>query len=233
MEPIPMETMDDPNQEIGRVTRSKEEARKSYNRLSRWYGMLAGPFERKCRIRGLRKLRAGEKETVLEIGFGTGKGIQALARSVGSSGMVYGIDISDGMLTVTLSRLRRLGLEKRVVLKRGDAAALPFGSNGIDAVFMSFTLELFDTPEIPIVLGECRRVVRKNGRICVVAMSKEQNPGLLARLYQWAHCRYPGLIDCRPIYVEDALKDAGFSILDAEIVSLAGLPVGIVLAAKP
>jgi len=225
--------MDNPNEKVSRVTRTKEEARKLYNRLSRWYGIVAGPFERKCRVRGLGMLKAEDKETVLEIGFGTGKGIQALARTVGSSGMVYGIDISDMMLAVTLSRIHRLGLEKQVVLARGDAATLPYGPAGIDAVFMSFTLELFDTPEIPTVLGEAYRVLRKNGRICIVAMSKEQNPGLLARLYQWAHSRYPGLIDCRPIHIEDALKDAGFSILDAETVSLAGLPVGIVLASKP
>ena len=225
--------MDNPKEKIGRVTRSKEEARQLYNRLSMWYGVLAGPFERKHRIRGLRKLGAKEKETVLEIGFGTGKGIEDLARSVGSSGTVYGIDISDGMLEVTMSRIRRLGLEERVALTRGDASALPFGSDVIDAVFMGFTLELFDTPEIPIVLGEAFRVLRRNGRICVVAMSKQQNPGLLSSLYQYAHDKYPGLIDCRPIHVEDSLKDAGFSILDAESLSLLGLPVGIVLAAKP
>jgi demethylmenaquinone methyltransferase/2-methoxy-6-polyprenyl-1,4-benzoquinol methylase len=217
---------------IGRVKRSKAEAKASYDKMSRWYDKLAGSSEKKFVDAGLQKLCAQEGEIVLEIGFGTGHGIVALAQSVGDSGKVYGIDISEGMFDITQARVSEGGLSKRVELKRGDAVSLPFAGSFFDAVFMSFTLELFDTPEIPTVLHECQRVLRNSGRICVVAMSKKRKAGLLMRIYEWAHEEFPRWVDCRPIFAQAALEEAGFRTADATEVSMWGLPVEVVLAKK-
>jgi demethylmenaquinone methyltransferase/2-methoxy-6-polyprenyl-1,4-benzoquinol methylase len=217
---------------ISRVTRSKQEARASYDRMSRWYDILSGRYESKYREAGLRKLGAGEREVVLEVGFGTGHCILALAQAVGDKGKVYGIDISEGMCNISLSRMEKSGLSERVELHCGDATQLPFKSNCFDAVFMSFALELFDTPEIPAVLNECHRVLKDDGRICIVAMSKKAKDGMIVKLYEWFHDRLPNYVDCRPIYTRKALEGAGFGISDVTEMSMWGLPVEIVLAIK-
>ena len=217
---------------ISRVKRSKAEAKETYDKMSRWYDALAGSSEQEFVHLGLDKLAATQGEVVLEIGFGTGHALVALAHSVGDSGRVYGIDISEGMLRVAQEKLKAAGLAERVELRLADAARMPFEDFRFDGVFMSFTLELFDTPDIPVVLTEARRVLRSGGRLGVVAMSKRGNGGLMLRLYEWAHERLPRYVDCRPIFVQKALKEAGFQVVDSESRSMWGLPVEIVTARK-
>ena len=215
---------------VSRVTRSKTEARATYDRISGWYDLLAGNWERKPREAGLRKLGVRAGESVLEIGFGTGYGILALAQSAGNAGRVYGLDLSPGMARVTRSRVDRLGLMHGVALLCGDAVRLPFAAERFDAILMSFTLELLDTPEIPAALYECRRVLRRDGRVCIISLSKVGGLGWMRTLYEWGHRKWPQFLDCRPIFVQRALEEAGFRILDATLVRLWGLSVEIVLA---
>ena len=218
--------------EISRVTRSKQQAIVAYDRISRWYDWLAGSSEQPLAKLGLIKLKAIPGETVLEIGFGTGNALLSLATAVGDSGRVVGIDLSPGMFKVASEKLLRANLSKRVTLEQGDAAALPFGADSFDAIFTSFTLELFDTPEIPIVLAECRRVLKPGGRMGVVAMARDPYEELPVRIYEWFHQHLPAYVDCRPIYVQSVLVRAGFQIRDITCKKMWGLPVEICLAHK-
>ena len=96
---------------------------------------------------------------------------------------------------------------------------------------MSFTLELFDTPRIAKVLNECHRVLRKGGRLVVVGMSKEGRAGLAVKAFEWAHRHFPGILDCRPIFVRRALESAGFRIEDVKLEHI-WVPIEIVLGRK-
>lgn len=212
-----------------RVTRTKAQAKASYDRFSPVYDIFAGAFERKYRDMALKQLNLTAGEVVLEIGFGTGHCLKQMAEAVGPSGKVHGIDISSGMMAVSKRRLEAAGLENRVELTCADAANMPYPNAEFDAVFSSFALELFDSPEIPRVLAEVRRVLRPGGRVGVVSMAKGDGTSVLLRLYEWAHKMLPQFVNCRPIYLEQAVKDAGFRVWQVERVSLLGLPGEIVV----
>jgi demethylmenaquinone methyltransferase/2-methoxy-6-polyprenyl-1,4-benzoquinol methylase len=195
--------------------------------------VVAGSTEKKYRDWALEKLSAQPGERILEIGFGTGHCLVALARAVAVSGRVIGLDISDGMLSIAKDRLQQETLNERVDLHLGDAANLDFLESGsLDGVFMSFTLELFDNPEIPRVLQECYRILKTGGRVAVVSMTKTNPPGVAVRIYEWFHEHMPNYADCRPIFARQALEQSGFVIQDVSVSSMWGLPVEIVLGKK-
>jgi demethylmenaquinone methyltransferase/2-methoxy-6-polyprenyl-1,4-benzoquinol methylase len=218
--------------DISRVTRSKAEAKAAYDAMSGWYDLLAGSSERRFREECLKMLNVQAGEAILEIGFGTGEALLSLARSAGKQGKVFGIDISDGMCRRAQMRLRKAGLGDSVELRSGDATTLPFSSESMDAIFIAFTLELFDTPEIPVVIAECRRVLRQEGRIGLVAMAKPDRTGWMVRLYEWAHHAFPVWVDCRPIRSQIFLEEAGFTILDRKERSMWRFPVEILQVKK-
>ena len=210
---------------------SRAETKALYDKISKVYDLLSEHTEGPVREAGLRMLAPQPGETVLEIGFGTGHALVWLARVVGISGKVQGIDLSSGMLAVTESLLRREGVAEQVELRTGDAADLPYPAESMDAVFMSFTLELFDTPEIPVVLAQCRRVLRTGGRIVVVGMSKEGEHGMIYETYEWTHRHFPNFVDCRPILISQVIAAAGFEVTDKQNLQI-WVPMEIVRAEK-
>ncbi len=218
--------------EPSRVTRSKAEARSSYNKMSRWYDLAASMWEDEARKAGLMMLDARENERILEIGIGTGNAVEALARSVGQGGRVHGVDISEGMLDEAQGLASRACLAGGLHLACGDGARLPYRSRAFDAIFASFTLELFDTPEIPLVLAEWRRVLRSGGRISVVSLSVRGGNEFMKRAYELVHRLFPALADCRPIDVQSSMSSAHFTVLDAERLPMWGLEVEIVLGRR-
>jgi ubiquinone/menaquinone biosynthesis C-methylase UbiE len=212
---------------------TKAQTRANYDRLSRWYDLLAGPSERTHRELGLRKLNVRPGARVLEIGPGTGHALLALARSAGAASSAVGVDLSGGMCRVARGRLTQAGLSSSpAAIVCGDAVGLPFQNDAFDVVFMSFTLELFDAAEIASVLEECRRVLREDGRLGVVALNESGQPNLMTRLYNWAHRHFPAWVDCRPIPVTDILAEHSFRVDNVTCVSMWGLPVEVAVASK-
>ena len=213
------------------VRLSRIETKALYDKISGVYDFLSDRSEGPIRENALDRFGAKSGEAILEVGFGTGHCLAALAKSIGPAGRVYGIDLSDGMLGEAKKALAGESVLDRVELRRGDAVALPYGDASMDGIFMSFTLELFDDAEIPTVLAECRRVLKPGGRVVIAAMSNEGEHGLMYEAYQWTHRHFPNFVDCRPISVRKILEGAGFKVCSSDKMSI-WVPVEVVLAMK-
>lgn len=191
-----------------------------------------GVFTRKYAEMALQRQSIVEGGTVLEIGFGTGYCLKLIAELVGQTGRVYGIDISSGMIEIAKRKLEKAGLVNRVELCCGDAVYLPFNDNTFDVVFISFTLEVFDTPEIPKVLEQIKKVLKPGGKLGVVSISKVNGEPVFLRFYEWIHNKWPKYFGSRLIYAEQALLDAEYHIESKEKVKIFRLPAEIIVAVK-
>ncbi|HKJ38669.1 MAG TPA: class I SAM-dependent methyltransferase [Anaerolineales bacterium] len=212
--------------DIERVHRPGGNARTNYNAMSRWYDLFTSSEKRFTDI-GLQILDVRPNESVLEIGCGTG---HALVEFANRGAQVIAMDLSEGMINAAQRRIQNKVQKRSVEFCQGDGLFVPFPEDQFDVIFLSFTLELFDTPKIPLVLNECHRTLRSGGRIGVVSLAKQDKAAV--RIYEWFHRLMPNIIDCRPIYLGPVLKEAGFLIDKSIIKTMWGLPVEIVIARK-
>ena len=204
-----------------------------YDRISHAYDLISDAGEHKAREQGEQTLNVQSGENVLEIGFGTGNTLLHLAEAVGESGRVSGIDVSTGMLEVATRKVESKGLADRVDLSVGDARQLPYEDDSFDAVFASFTLELFSLNDIPAVLAEVARVLKLGGRLGVVSMATVQEgekASALEKTYVWMHQHFPHIVDCQPIDVVELVEGAGLQVQEKVEMTIWTMPVRCVVA---
>ena len=160
-----------------RVHTTPDQAQKSYDSIASIYDMWSS-YEAPHVAAGLDALGAAAGETVVEVGCGTGKAAAMLARAVQPGGRYVGIDLSAKMRGDARATgggsggggggRRRVGGGRRrrlVAPPGGRDEPLPVEAGSADAAFLSFTLELFDTPAIPAVLGGLRAAIKPGGRL--------------------------------------------------------------------
>lgn len=102
--------------------------------------------------------------TVLDVGCGGGFNALALARLVGENGTVLAVDVQQAMLDMVARRLKRVGLEARVQLRRCQADDL-----GIDGPvdFVNAFWMVHEVPDTRALLDQLHRALRPGGRLLV------------------------------------------------------------------
>lgn len=214
------------------MLRVQADPKRVYAKLSSIYAFIEERVERRIREKGLELLNAQIGQKVLEVGFGTGCTLVKMARHTGEEGEIYGIDVTFEMVERARKRIKEEKLGEKVRLSQADARSLPYRSDIFDAVYMAFTLELFDTPDIMGVLKESKRVLKPTGKLVVVSIPKGgYEKSLVLRLYETLHKIFPRYATCRPIYLENFIREAGYRIVKTDKIMIAGLfPMKVVVA---
>ncbi len=113
-------------------------------------------------------------ETVLELGFGPGRGIDELAKRV-TSGRVLGIDQSAEMLDLAMYANHRAIMQGRVQLRIGRFDALPYSDECVSRV-LAVNVAYFFAPAGKEI-AEIYRVLRPGGRAVVYVTDRSTMSG--------------------------------------------------------
>jgi ubiquinone/menaquinone biosynthesis C-methylase UbiE len=121
------------------------------------------PSTAKYRERMLELCPTGHGSTVLDVGCGLGGETTRIARRVGKTGMVYGVDTSEAMITEARRRSRELDLPLQ--FEACDAQGLTFKDASFDVCRAEKVFLYLENSAMAI--GEMARVTRPGGHVIV------------------------------------------------------------------
>jgi len=145
------------------------------------------------------------KDTVLDIGFGGGLSLVALAAKAPRARIV-GVDYSHEMVEAAARLVRDKKLDARVSLKWGDVAKLPFRAGAFHKVLT--VNSLYYWPDLIASLREVARVMKPGGRLAA-GFRSAASLGPLTRDWEgfWLY---------EPREFDEIMHKAGFEILRVE-----------------
>jgi ubiquinone/menaquinone biosynthesis C-methylase UbiE len=145
----------------------REYTRTTWNESAEAYVSLMQTLE-PFRTDLVHRLDAHAGERVLDLGTGPGEPAMTIARAVGPTGHVTGVDLSENMVGIAQRVAKARGLDN-VDFQAMDCSSLTLPPASFDAAVSCFGFQIFTDPEK--AAKEARRVLRPGGRICVAVWS--------------------------------------------------------------
>jgi ubiquinone/menaquinone biosynthesis C-methylase UbiE len=212
------------------VKLSKTDVKRIYARVSNIYDFWSFLTESKAVSRAVQIANIKNGETILEVAVGTGYLFERIVW-INQAGRNEGIDLSPEMLEKAKNRLGSKRFHN-YSLKVADAYSLSYPDETFDLIMNSYMFDLLPEEDFPRVLNEFKRVLKPGGRMVITSMTYGRK--WYSRLWDWLLSKAPGILEgCRPISLEEDIKQAGFANIHAEYASQFTFPSLIVYAEKP
>ncbi len=209
---------------------NKEQVREAYRKHASTYDIWSSLTESKARQRCLEIADIKDGESVLEVAVGTGILFEKILQ-LNQTGRNEGIDLTEQMLTRARSRAHKSGVSD-YVLKVGDAYHLLYPDNSFDLVLSNYMFDLIPEKDFGVILSEFKRVLRKDGRIVLVNMTK--GPRWFNAVWEWLYKIRPTLLGgCRGIELSPYLERVGFEKIRREYLVQMSFPSEVIYGMKP
>jgi len=126
-------------------------------------------------------------ETVLDLGSGGGIDVLIASKYVGLTGKVYGLDMTDEMLSLANTNKQKMGVENVEFLK-GYIEEIPLENNKIDVILSNCVINLCEDKEK--ALGEAFRVLKPGGRLAIadIVILKDIPEKIKSDAQMWVGC---------------------------------------------
>lgn len=169
---------------------------------------------------------------VFEWGCGTGRLAERLFEKHLVEGASYvGIDISTTMIRIATRRLANWS--RRATVRKADGTGkLPYPDRAFDRFVATYVFDLLPETAINHVLSEAGRLLRPNGKLCVVSSTEGTTPSshILSSIWKRIYAFNPRLMGgCRPLCVS-MLLGAAWKVELTHVVCSWGICSEIVIA---
>lgn len=157
-----------------------------------------------------------EGERVLDLGSGGGIDVFIASRYVGQSGKVYGLDMTDEMLSLANKNKKKMGITNVEFIK-GYIEDIPLENESVDVILSNCVINLCESKEK--ALSEAYRVLKIGGRLAIadIVVLKDVPEDIKKSVEMWVGC-IAGALHVREY--EDILGKAGFKNIEIKPVNI-------------